>query len=133
MIKLRTPLVSVTLLAVTVLCVVRLVLLPESWASSLAALAFFPIAIGILLLRSRSASEPGKAIKVSGKLRASLVGAGVLLATSLLLSITDSIGLTGQSSNGTGGTLIIMLSAIVAVATDLLSARLERKAEQDPD
>ena len=133
MIKLRTPLVSVTLLAVTVLCVVRLVLLPESWASSLAALAFFPIAIGILLLRSRSASEPGKAIKVSGKLRASLVGAGVLLATSLLLSITDSIGLTGQSSNGGGGTLIIMLSAIVAVATDLLSARLERKAEQDPD
>lgn len=133
MIKLRTPLVLGTVLVVTVLCVVRLVLLPESWASSLAALAFFPIAISILLIRSRSASEPGRAIKVSGKLRAGLVGAGVLLATSLLLSISDNIGLTGQSGGGTGGTLIAMLSAIVAVGVDLLSTRLERKAEKDPD
>ncbi len=133
MIKLRTPLVLGTVLVVTVLSVIRLALLPDSWASSLAAAAFLPIVIGVLMIRSRSASEPGKAIKVSGKLRASLVGAGVLLATSLLLSITDIIGLTGQNGGGAGGTLIVMLSAIVAVAIDLLSARLERKAEKDPD
>lgn len=133
MIKLRTPLVSGTVLVVTVLCVVRLVLLPESWASSLAALAFFPIAIGVLLIRSRSAPELGRARMVSGKTRAALVGAGVLLAVSLLLSITDNIGLTGQSGSGAGGTLIAMLSATVAVAVDLLSARLERQAEKDPD
>jgi hypothetical protein len=133
MIKLRTPLVLGTVLAVTVLCVVRLVLLPESWASSLAALVFFPIAISVLLIRSRSASKPEKALKVSGKVRAGLVGAGVLLATSLLLSIADHLGLSGQIDGGADGTLIAMLSAIVAVAVDLLSARLERKAEQEPD
>ena len=133
MIKLRTPLVLGTVLAVTVLCVVRLVLLPESWASSLVALVFFPIAISVLLIRSRSASKPEKALMVSGKVRAGLVGAGVLLATSLLLSIADHLGLSGQSGLGAGGTSIAILSAIVAVAVDLLSARLERKAAKEPD
>jgi hypothetical protein len=79
-------------------------------------------------MRSRSASTTGNAQKVSGKLRAGLVGAGVLLATSLLLSITDGIGLTALSE---GGKLIAILSAIVAVAADLFTAQLERKAEME--
>jgi hypothetical protein len=62
-----------------------------------------------------------------------LVGAGVLLATSLLLSITDKLGLTGQGGGGGGRSLMVMLPAIVAVAADILSARLEKKAEKDPD
>lgn len=133
MIKLRTPLVIGTVLVVTVLSIVRLVLLPESWASSLAALAFLPLAIGVLVSRSRSAFDSEKARKISGRLRAGLVGAGVLLATSLLLSVTDELGLTGQSGGGGGRSLIVMLPAIVAVAADVLSARLEQKAEEDPD
>jgi hypothetical protein len=133
MIKLRTPLVIATILAVVTLSIVRLVLFPESWASSLAALAFFPLAIGALVIRSRSASDPERSGKISGKLRAGLVGAGVLLATSLLFSITDNLGLTGQSDGGGGRSLMVMLAAIVAVATDILSARLEKKAEKDPD
>ena len=133
MIKLRTPLVIATILAVVALGTVRLILFPESWASSLAALAFFPLAVGVLVIRSRSASDPESAGKISGKLRAGLVGAGVLLATSLLFSITDKLGLTGQSDDGGDRSLLIMLAAIVAVATDILSARLEKKAEQDPD
>jgi len=132
MIKVRTPLVIGTVLAVAVLGIVRLVLFPESWASSLAALAFLPLAIGVLVIRSRSASDPESASRISGKLRAGLVGAGVLLATSLLLSITDKLGLTGQGGGG-GRSLIVMLPAIVAVAADILSARLEQKAEKDPD
>ena len=133
MIKLRTPLVIGTVLVVAVLGIVRLVLLPESWASSLAALAFLPLAIGLLVIRSRSASNPERARKISGRLRAGLVGAGVLLATSFLLSITDKLGLTGQSGGGGGRSLMVMLPAIVAVAADTLSARLEQKAEKDPD
>lgn len=133
MIKLRTPLVIGTALVVAVLGIVRLLLLPESWASSLAALAFIPLAIGVLVIRSRSASDPEKARKISGRLRAGLVGAGVLLATSLLLSITDNLGLTGQNGGGGGRSVIVMLPAIVAVAADVLSARLEQKAEKDPD
>ena len=62
-----------------------------------------------------------------------MVGAGVLLATSLLLSVTDKLGLTGQSGGGGGRSLVVMLPAIVAVAADVLSARLEQKAEEDPD
>jgi hypothetical protein len=133
MIKLRTPLVLSTVLVVTVLCVVRLVLMPDFWASSLAALAFFPIAIGVLFVRARSASKQSKATMIAGKTRAAFVGAGVLLAVSLLLSITDHMGLTGQSGSGAGGILIAMLSAIAAVALDLVSARLEQKAEKDPE
>ena len=133
MIKLRTPLVIGTVIVVTVLSVIRLVLLPESWASSLIALAFFPVAIGILVIRSRSVADQEKARKRSGKLRAGLVGAGVLLATSMLLSITDHLGPTGQRDGAYGGALIPILSAIAAVALDLLSGRLERKAEEDPD
>lgn len=133
MIKLRTPLVIGTALAVAVLSIARLALLPESWASSLAALAFVPIAMGVLVIRSRSASDPERARKISGRLRAGLVGAGVLLATSLLLSITDKLGLTGQSGGGGGRSLIVILPAIVAAAADVLSARLEQRAEEDPD
>ena len=133
MIKLLTPLVLGTVVIVSVLSVVQLILKPESWASSLIALAFLPLSIGILLYRSGSASDPSKARKVSGKLRAALVGAGVILATSLLLSITDYIGITLQKSEGAIGTLIALLSAMVVVAVDILSARLERKAEEDSE
>ena len=70
---------------------------------------------------------------IAGKTRAAFVGAGVLLAVSLLLSITDHMGLTGQSGSGAGGILIAMLSAIAAVALDPVSARLEQKAEKDPE
>ncbi len=133
MIKLRTPLVIGTTLVVIVLGIVRLILLPASWLSSLAALVFFPLAFAILVYRSRSASDPEKAARISGRLRAALVGAGVLLATSLLLSITDELGLTTQSGDGDGRFLLVMLPAIIAVAADLLSARLEKKAEEDPD
>ena len=133
MIKLRTPLVIGTVLVVAVLSIVRLVLSPELRASSVASLAFLPLAIGVLVILSRSVSDSETARKISGGFRAGLVGAGALLATSLLLSITDALGLTGQSGGGGGRSLIIMLSAVVAVAVDVLSARLEHEAEKDPD
>lgn len=132
MIKLRTPLVIGTVLIVTVLGAIRLILVPESWASSLAALVFFPCVFGILTIRPPSRADDSSGKKVSGKLRASLVGAGVLLASSLFLSITDNIELTGQSDSEGGRTLFVMIGALIAVAADLLSARLEKKAEEEP-
>ncbi len=134
MIKLATPLVIGTLLVVTILSIVRLVFLPDSWASSLAALVFLPLAIGLLLLRSRSVSGPDRPNMIPGRLRAGLVGAGVLLAASMLLSITDELGVTGQGGDGSSRSmLIVMLPALLAVVADILSARLERKVEKDPD
>jgi len=133
MIKLQTPLVIGTLLVVAVLGVTRLVLVPDAWASSIAALGFIPIAIGVAFLQARSISDPQRARKISGRLRASLVGAGVLLATALLLSITDRLGITGKYNNGDERSLLVLLPAIIATAADLLSTRLEQKAEKERD
>lgn len=133
MIKLKTPLVIGTVLIVSVLSIARIVLTPESWASSVASLMFLPLAIGILAISSRTTSEPERTKKLTGRLRAGLVGAGVLLASSLVLSITDTLGLTQQSSGEGGRSLIVILPAVVAVAVDFLSALLEHEAGKDPD
>jgi len=66
-------------------------------------------------------------------LRAALVGAGVLLATAMLLSITDKLGITVQDAESDVRSLAVLLPAIIATAADLLSARLEHQAEQDSD
>lgn len=133
MIKLLTPLVLGTVFVVTGLGIARWVLLPDTWGSSLVALAFLPIVIGVLVIRSRSGSESNRSTKISGNLRAALVGAGVALAAALLLSITDALGLTQQHNDGDWRSLAVLLSAAIGVMADLLSARLEHKAEKDFD
>ena len=133
MVNLKTPLVITTVLIVLGMGVVRLVLVPEEWLSSLIALAFLPLAIGGLIFTSRSVSDPARTRKLSGRLRAALVGAGVLLATAMLLSITDKLGITVQDAESDMRSLAVLLPAIIATAADLLSARLEHQAEQDSD
>ena len=133
MVNLKTPLVITTVLIVLGMGVVRLVLVPEEWLSSLIALAFLPLAIGGLIFTSRSVSDPARTRKLSGRLRAALVGAGVLLATAMLLSVTDKLGITVQDAKSDVRSLAVLLPAIVATAADLLSARLEHQAEQDSD
>ncbi len=133
MVNLKTPLVITTVLIVLGMGVVRLVLVPEEWLSSLIALAFLPLAIGGLIFTSRSVSDPARTRKLSGRLRAALVGAGVLLATAMLLSVTDKLGITVQDAKSDVRSLAVLLPAIVATAADLLSARLEHQAEQDSE
>ena len=133
MVNLKTPLVITTVLIVLGMGVVRLVLVPEEWLSSLIALAFLPLAIGGLIFTSRSVSDPARTRKLSGRLRAALVGAGVLLATAMLLSVTDKLGITVQDAKSDVRSLAVLLPAIIATAADLLSARLEHQAEQDSD
>ena len=133
MVNLKTPLVITTVLIVLGMGVVRLVLVPEEWLTSLIALAFLPLAIGGLIFTSRSVSDPARTRKLSGRLRAALVGAGVLLATAMLLSVTDKLGITVQDAKSDVRSLAVLLPAIIATAADLLSARLEHQAEQDSD
>lgn len=133
MVNLKTPLVITTVLIVLGMGVVRLVLVPEEWLTSLIALAFLPLAIGGLIFTSRSVSDPSRTRKLSGRLRAALVGAGVLLATAMLLSVTDKLGITVQDAKSDVRSLAVLLPAIIATAADLLSARLEHQAEQDSD
>lgn len=92
-----------------------------------------PLAIGGLIFTSRSIAEPARTRKLSGRLRAALVGAGVLLATAMLLSITDHLGITTENAEGGVRSLAVMIPAIIATAADLISARLEHQAEKDPD
>lgn len=131
MIRLFTPLVLCSVLAVLILCIVRLVLLPESWVSSLVALFFLPAVITALVLRARSQSSDRA--KVSGKLRAALVGAGVALAGALLLSITDELRLTEATSSDGWRSFLPLVPAAIAVIADVMSARLEQKALEEED
>jgi len=133
MVKLRTPLVIGTVLLVTALAIARLIYLPEAWVSSVVALVFLPLAIAILVARSRAAADTEKARTMSGRLRAALVGAGVLLGTALLLSITDELGYTNQSGSSSGFSILVLLPAIIATGADLFSTWLEKQAEKDPD
>ena len=99
----------------------------------LGAMAFLPTVIAVLIWRARSILPPNEPVKTSGRLRAALVGAGVALAAALLFSITDQTGITQAYSDSEWRSVLTFLPAVIAVAIDLYSARLEKKAEQDPD
>jgi len=123
--------VLLTTASLTILAVARLLLMPEAWASSVAALLFLPLVIGGILLRHRARSTSAGAPRIPGKLRAALVGSGILLATALIESMLESRGVLTENSEDSGGILLTVLPALVAVGIDLFSARLERKAEKD--
>lgn len=131
--KLFTPLIIGSVLSVMALGIARLLLMPEAWISSILALLFFPLVIGGLLARHRSGANPDGTIRVSGKLRAGLVGSGVLLATALSESMIETLGLIPESTDGVGAMFVVALPAAVAVAIDIFSARLESRVEEHQD
>lgn len=59
-------------------------------------------------------------------LRSALVGAGVLLATSLLISISELSGITGQIEQRLSASVMAILGAVIAAAADFFGARRER-------
>ena len=133
MAKLLTPLTIGTTLVVMALGIARLLLMPDAWVSSLAALLFFPLVLGGVLLKHGSGYRRLGAVKVAGKLRDGLVGAGVLLASALAESMIETLGLMPGRAGGVGGTLVVALPAVVAIGIDIFSARLERRAEKEQD
>lgn len=131
--KLLTPLVLFTVVFLSLLGLIRLVLLPDTWVSSLAAMLFLPIVLGVLLLKSNHPSQPKSEIKIHGKLRAALVAAGVALGCALLLSITEALGLTEAIENDRWRSMAVLLPAFIAAFADIMSARLEKKAMGESD
>ncbi len=87
----------------------------------------------MLSVVTRRSENHERASKIGGNLRAGLVGAGVLLATALIFSITDGLGLTSEDEESAGRSILILLPAIVAVLIELLGARLEHEAQKEPD
>jgi hypothetical protein len=131
--KLLTPLVIGTTLVVMALGITRLLLIPETWVSSVLALLFLPVVIGVLLARHHTGIKTTGSIRVSGKLRAGLVGGGVLLATALLESMIETLGLLSGREDGISTIVVVAVPALIAVGIDLFSARLEKRAEKDRD
>lgn len=131
MIRLFTPLVVGVTLVVSALAIGRMVLSPETWPSSLVALAFLPLVLGVLAFRARRDAASGKGVRTFGKVRAALVGAGAALGAGLMLSMAESFGFSEQTVAGKWGTFGTLLIAFVAVVADLITARLEQKAHDD--
>lgn len=131
--RIATSLVIGTTIVVAVLAVILSFLEAERLWSLVVALLFLPVAIAVIFAITRRIPNHQQALKLGGKLRAGLVGAGVLLATSLAFTITDSLGWTGGETQLSGRSIIVFMPAIVAVLIDILSARLEYEAEKEPD
>ena len=132
-VRIATTLVIGTTIVVAVLAVILMYLEAERLWSLVVAMLFLPVSMAVLFVATRRMRNHERAVKLGGKLRAGLVGAGVLLATSLAFRITDILGWTGGEEQLTGRGIIVFMPAIVAVLIELLGARLEYEAEKDPD
>lgn len=122
-----------TVVVVAMLAMTMIFLEPERLWAWIVAMMFLPVAMSSLILLKRRSGSHKRATKIGGGLRAGLVGAGVMLATSLGFSVTDALGLTGTDEQFSGRPIMLMLPAVIAVFVDLLGARLEHAAAQDPD
>ncbi|MEE4299837.1 MAG: hypothetical protein V2J24_10385 [Pseudomonadales bacterium] len=126
--RLLTPLVIVATVAVVAFGVLRAVLLPAAWPSSLLGMLFLPVVLLVLERARRRRADAGHPLRNLRELRAGLVGAGVLLATAFLLSCTDELGIT--DSDGAGRSVTVLLASAIAVFADLLSTPLEGAARK---
>lgn len=129
-VRLFTPLVLGATAAVVALGIVRAVLFPEAWLASLSGILFLPLVLAVLGRRRRHLT-PERARKTGAPLRAGIVGAAVLLSTAFALEILEALGIKEASEGGAG--IVALLPAIVAMAADLLGARLEQAAEREED
>lgn len=129
MIKLFTPLVVLTTAGVILLGIVRLWMIPDAWLISLVGMLFLPLALGLLVWRARRKS-PEAPVRASATLRAALVGAGMVLAMAMLESMAEYKGLL-TDEDGTLGTLLVLVPALIAAWADVLSARLEKQAAKE--
>jgi len=132
-IRIATPLVVATMIIVAALAITMIFLAPESLWAWIVAMMFLPVAMTGLFVFIRRSDSHKQASKIGGDLRAGLVGAGVLLATALGFSVTDALGLTGAEDQFSGKPIMLVLLPVIAVIADLLTARLEQAAAQDPD
>ncbi len=132
-VRIATTLVIGTTIVVAVLAVILMYLEAERLWSLIVAMLFLPVSMAALFMVTRRMRNHERAMKLGGNLRAGLVGAGVLLATSLAFRITDTLGWTGGDTQLDGRSIIVFMPAVVAVLIEVLGARLEYEAEKDPD
>lgn len=129
--KLVTPLTIGAAIVVAVFGVANIALEPERTLVWLLGILFLPVAMFLLTRAVRRGGRVARSVGKGGGVRAGLVGAGVALAAAFALSFTDQMGWTGEDSTITSGPVWIFLLAALAIGVDILSARLEAKAEED--
>ena len=130
--KLFTPIVVGVMSAVIILGLILCILQPsKSWAW-IASMSFLPIVSILLTLMHRRLSVEAVGSQI-GKLRAGIVGAGVLLATALGFSITDMLQWTHSDANGAMRMVWILFPAMIIAGSDLLGSWLSHKAEGPPE
>ena len=132
-VRIATPLVVGTTAAVTGLAAALMYLETERLWSLAVSMLFMPVSMAALFTATRRMQNHERAAKLGGNLRAGLVGAGVLLATSLAFRITDILGWTGGGTQPTGRSILVFMPAVVAVCIEVLGARLQYEAGKDPD
>lgn len=131
-VKILTPLVLGTTAIVATLAAVMMWLEPQDLLAWLVTMIFLPASILFIVLFRGRTGDHNDHLKIGSSFRAALVGAGVLLASSLGFAVTDSFGLTGAEGQVAGTPIVTMLIAAVVVVIDLVGARLENAAEKDP-
>ena len=127
-VKLLTPLVLGATVIVIGLGAINIALAPDRLWTWLFGMSFLPIVIVGLIVLTKTKGSHKRAIGLGGGLRAGLVGAGVLLATTFGFSATDTLGWTGAEGQFSGQPLMFVLLPSIAILADVLGARLERAA-----
>ncbi len=130
--RIATPLVVGTMILVAALAGAMMALEPEKAFTWLVAMFFLPFAIvGVRVFR-RVIDRNRETSKSSGGLRASLVAAGALLIATLGMSIIETLGLVGEDSPLAYEPIMIILIGAILVFPEIIGARLQRNARQEP-
>jgi len=129
--KLFTPLTIGIMCAVIGLSAALLILQPEQSLRWSAALLFFPVIVITVHWLSQRDTRPRITARMMRGIRTGIVGGGVLIATALATAIGEVTGILGAEGAESGNSFLLILPAIIAVAIDMLTVRLEKKAVKD--
>ena len=121
--------ISVTILVLT-LAVTLMFLEPANLLRWVLAFSFLPVTFVITVLYFRKDREENKGKSFIRKMRSTVIGASVLLATALGTVLAESLGFIWIEENQ-GLNIWALLPALLAVAIDYYTSKLQTKAEQE--
>lgn len=125
--KLFSPVVSLVAIAVAAMAIWLMILDPSRWPWALLSLAFLPLAGGMIYRIARRKTATRRSII---RIRAAMVGAGALLASSLGFVIAEILGWIDPDGDIARNWISVLLVLIVVLG-DLVSARMESAADKE--
>ncbi|MBR9825548.1 MAG: hypothetical protein GYB36_07060 [Alphaproteobacteria bacterium] len=128
---LRSPIVSLVMIVLTIMAIGLLVLDPTQWLKSLLALGFLPLALLFMRVFSRKLDRADRPRWAQPSVRAAMVGAGALLISAVGFELAEVTGLITNSDEGRSW--ISVLLVLIVVFGDFLAARMESGADEEKD